>query len=991
EGNDGGIYYTPDDGGTWTDLSNDLYISQLYRLGVSATDEDIVITGLQDNGSKLYYYENWYDVTGGDGMECMIDYTNPAIQYATYANGTLYRTMENWNQGTVTTISDNINNETGYWVTPYIMHPQEPEVLYVGYTNVWKTTDRGNTFSKISDFPAGKLKAMAQSSSDPAYLYVSDADSLLMTADEGATWTNVTGSLPVGSAKITYIAVDNKDPQHVWVTMGGFTGSHIFETEDAGETWADISTGLPNLPAYSVVKDTLYKGKDILYVSMDRGVYIKVDDNDWVPYSNELPNVVVTELEIYYDSTDASNNKLRAATYGRGLWETPTYQYTKDAFLESQTTIREKYCSSHSQDLVYNLVNDGNDTLTSVNVVALFSSTGDRLEQTISDSIAPGEDTLLTFKRVLFPAGDNTLKVFVENPNGSPDDYPENDTISHQYSLFNEALLPYSQTFQKDQIPSCWTDDLFIENTGVWLFTNPLNRTFNSSTAGNGFAILDNEYYSGTETHAALRTPMFDFSAYTEVTLSFNYHFLQDQHAQVSFEVSTDAGFSWQEINTWTETSANAAVFSQTFTSFAETDSVIFRWNYLGQDNSYFALDDFEVSGVSSNQPVLMSRVPESVGFVSATLSGVANANGENLGNVKFLLGTTSGNYTSEINAFPDTVYVNGNTPLSTDVDTLVSNTAYFYKLTAQTGSGSTIESQEQAFSTNNINLELLTVDQGPYYVSDTKSDTIAVPLGTDGGFFIGNVFEAYISNADGDFAEATKIAELEGSTVNTMEAIIPAKWSSGTGYKIRVVSTNPVLETASSADFEVIYDNIKPKVEVRFDVANPTSTTVIPYTITADEAIFGLTKEKLLPGNATILSLTKVDAQTYQGELEAQSEGAVYLTIQDGVVEDRAQNTNSQVSASVTYALNTSAKQLSELGITLFPNPATTFIQLQFSKPLSGNFSIVSEEGAVLKRKEIKREVEKITFNLNGMGAGSYFIKLQTEKETYTGKFIKL
>jgi hypothetical protein len=77
-------------------------------------------------------------------------------------------------------------------------------------------------------------------------------------------------------------------------------------------------------------------------------------------------------------------------------------------------------------------------------------------------------------------------------------------------------------------------------------------------------------------------------------------------------------------------------------------------------------------------------------------------------------------------------------------------------------------------------------------------------------------------------------------------------------------------------------------------------------------------------------------------------------------------------------------------LGITLFPNPATNFIQLQFSKPLSGNFSVVSEEGAVLKRKEIKREVEKITFNLNGMGAGTYFIKLQTEKETYTGKFIK-
>ena len=68
EGNDGGIYKTTNGGTSWTDLSNGLVISQLYRIGVSQTNVNTVLTGLQDNGSKLYNTGFWSDVKGGDGM-----------------------------------------------------------------------------------------------------------------------------------------------------------------------------------------------------------------------------------------------------------------------------------------------------------------------------------------------------------------------------------------------------------------------------------------------------------------------------------------------------------------------------------------------------------------------------------------------------------------------------------------------------------------------------------------------------------------------------------------------------------------------------------------------------------------------------------------------------------------------------------------------------------------------------------------------------------
>lgn len=158
-------------------------------------------------------------------------------------------------------------------------------------------------------------------------------------------WNEITNTLPVTSASITYIAVKADDPNTVWVTFGGYGSQNIFETTDAGETWSDISGVLPSVPTMCVVQNKFVPDSIQLYLGTDAGVYYKNGNADWVLYSQGLPNVVVTELEIYYNSEDVGQSKLRAATYGRGLWESSIVNVGGNIpiadFDASSTTIQE--------------------------------------------------------------------------------------------------------------------------------------------------------------------------------------------------------------------------------------------------------------------------------------------------------------------------------------------------------------------------------------------------------------------------------------------------------------------------------------------------------------------------------------------------------------------------------------------------------------------------------------------------------------------------
>lgn len=328
-GCDGGFYRTSNGGTTYDDLSDGLTILQIYRFGTSTLDPTLLITGSQDNGSMRLLDGEWKAVLGGDGMDCMVSHANANHLYASQYNGSLNRSL---NQGMSFVDISPANN--GAWVTPMAMNPDDANIIYAAYGAVYKSEDRGSSWTPISTNYGGgvtyKTLALAVAPSDPNYIYYSADNSIWRTTNGGESWEIAISGLPPQN-DITYIAVSNDNPERVWVTKSGFLdNAKIYMSEDAGGSWVNYSDGLPNVPANCAVHQA--NSNNLVYVGTDLGVYYRdASMNEWELYSEGLPNVIVSDLEINYTA-----EKLRAATYGRGVWESDL-MYTLYAAFETET------------------------------------------------------------------------------------------------------------------------------------------------------------------------------------------------------------------------------------------------------------------------------------------------------------------------------------------------------------------------------------------------------------------------------------------------------------------------------------------------------------------------------------------------------------------------------------------------------------------------------------------------------------------------------
>jgi photosystem II stability/assembly factor-like uncharacterized protein len=333
ECNDGGLYQTTNAGTTWTDLTNGMQISQMYRIGVSQNQADpAVICGLQDNGTKLTDLTNWQDLNGGDGMECIIDGSTNTI-YSSYVNGKFYRNVNTVISSTIPFLSSEViapippsteSTPNGAWVTPLIIHPTNTSTLYAGYKRVYKTTNKGDTWTAISgvlDSNNENIRFMAIAPSNPNTIYAATLKKLYSTTNGGTSWDLILDSGTIQNyANLSGLAVDPTNPDKVFITVSGYTaGDKVYMKPGIGQNWINYSGSLPNIPVNCIVYQT--GSNEGLYIGTDIGVfYTDGSMTDWIPYQTGLPNVVVTDLEIsYYD------NKLWAGTFGRGLWKTDLY------------------------------------------------------------------------------------------------------------------------------------------------------------------------------------------------------------------------------------------------------------------------------------------------------------------------------------------------------------------------------------------------------------------------------------------------------------------------------------------------------------------------------------------------------------------------------------------------------------------------------------------------------------------------------------------
>lgn len=309
---DGGVNKSSNNGASWIDLSDGLDIAQFYSIAVSEQDANLITGGTQDNGTHLFDGTKWKNVYGSDGMITLIDYSNPNIIYASSYYGTI---LKSTNKGAnfVEIFNSQKAGENGNWVTPYQLHPNNASTIIVGMENVWRSTNSGATWSKISNITGNSLTitSLAISPSNPDYMYISKGNSIYRTSNGGSTWNQI-GSF---SQMITSILVDKSVPTRFWVTLSGYSTDTKVSYYD-GQKWNNMSDGLPNVPVNCIEHQSFTQ--DRLYVGTDVGIFTRDNSNPiWQPFNQGMPNVIVNTLKVHYAS-----GKLYAGTYGRGVWVT---------------------------------------------------------------------------------------------------------------------------------------------------------------------------------------------------------------------------------------------------------------------------------------------------------------------------------------------------------------------------------------------------------------------------------------------------------------------------------------------------------------------------------------------------------------------------------------------------------------------------------------------------------------------------------------------
>ncbi len=190
------------------------------------------------------------------------------------------------------------------------MNSTVPTTLYGGFGEVYKTTNKGDSWSNLNS-GAGQIEYIETFGNN---LFVIGANGGRKSTNDGVAWSTL--SEPEASAKMNSVTFNQTTPNTVYVTVRGYVdGSKVFKSTDGGQTWTNISAGLPNILMKQVVLKQ-NQSEEILFLGTELGVYYKVGSADWLPLGQDLPNVIINDLEINY-----TVDKLIAGTYGRGLWE----------------------------------------------------------------------------------------------------------------------------------------------------------------------------------------------------------------------------------------------------------------------------------------------------------------------------------------------------------------------------------------------------------------------------------------------------------------------------------------------------------------------------------------------------------------------------------------------------------------------------------------------------------------------------------------------
>jgi hypothetical protein len=387
---DGGIYRTLDGYGGLTsgtcgasnqfDSLNETLgsLTQFVSFSQHPTDANTLLGGAQENGSPATSASQtdpgWVNVNAGDGGFNEINPDNPTQWFTSNTDVSVQRCdlgvdcrVQNFNDGLVVS-NATVGGDSGAFFTPFILDPQNSGELIVGTCRVWRGATDGSGFLPLTDNletgaaesctggEVNLVRALAaggiKSTPGLSNVMYAGTDGLGPASPTGghiwvafnvsggaSAWFDRTGSTNPGAFPISAVAIDSSDPtgKTAYITIMGFHVSHIWKTANAGVSWTDFTASLPDAPANAVLVDAV---SSTVYVGTDVGVFSSSTSSpNWsevgppaTPGSapGYLPNTAVTALRMF---NSGGTKKLRASTYGRGIWEftlaeAPDFQFS---------------------------------------------------------------------------------------------------------------------------------------------------------------------------------------------------------------------------------------------------------------------------------------------------------------------------------------------------------------------------------------------------------------------------------------------------------------------------------------------------------------------------------------------------------------------------------------------------------------------------------------------------------------------------------------
>ncbi len=358
EGNDGGATISMDGGHTWSTQDNQP-TAQFYHVitdnqypyriyGAQQDNSSVSIVSRSDRGAITT--ADWYSVGGGEAGYIAPKPGSPDTVFAGNYMGTLTRWVKATGQSR--DVSVWMNNWDGYpaaevpyrfqWTFPILFSPHDRNTLYTTAQYVFKSTDDGQSWQKISPDltrhdpktmgPVGgditrdmtgtewyaTIFAFAESPVKAGVLWAGSDDGLVhVSTDDGTTWKDVTPKGLPEFARISIIEPSHYDAGTAYLAANHYQQDdfrpYLYKTTDYGHSWTRIDTGIP-VGAYTrtIREDPVTRG--LLFAGTETGVYVSMDDGaHWRSLQLNLPTASVRDLAIH-------DGDLIAATHGRAFW-----------------------------------------------------------------------------------------------------------------------------------------------------------------------------------------------------------------------------------------------------------------------------------------------------------------------------------------------------------------------------------------------------------------------------------------------------------------------------------------------------------------------------------------------------------------------------------------------------------------------------------------------------------------------------------------------